>query len=144
MPRSILYQSRARTGFPSPADHDILEQAWRHNGAHGISGYLLRTKTQYFQVLEGDSDVLAPLLARIEQDDRHDRIRILQDIGIDRRRFGRWAMGYHLITEKDRDGFEGWSTEGDAFSDSMIAYMQRMARDRESRSVMTPLRPGAG
>ena len=142
MTRSILYQSRARTGFPSPVDHDILEEAWRFNGAHGISGYLLRTKTQYFQVLEGDADVLDPLLERITKDDRHDLVEVLQDIVIDHRRFGKWAMGYHLLTEEERDGFGGWSQDSDAFSDGMITYMQKMAREREARSVMTPLRPG--
>jgi hypothetical protein len=142
MTRSILYQSRARTGFPSPVDHDILEEAWRHNGAHGVTGYLLRTKTQYFQVLEGDSEVLEPLLDRIARDDRHDAVEVLQDAEIGQRRFGKWAMGYHLLTEEERDGFDGWSQEGDAFSDCMIDYMKKMAHEREARSVMTPLRPG--
>jgi hypothetical protein len=47
-------------------------------------------------------------------------------------------MGYHLVSEQDRDEFDGWQCEGNAFAAGMIAYMERMAQRREARSPMHP------
>ena len=138
MTRTVLYQSTAKTDFPSSADHDILETAWRHNGEMGVTGYLLRTRTQYFQVLEGDDDVLDDVVGIIRKDTRHTDMQILCDTPADERRFANWAMGYHLITEAERDEFDGWLKDGDDFADSMISYMQLMANRREAASLTQP------
>jgi hypothetical protein len=138
MIRSILYQSKAKTNFPSAADHDILETAWRHNGDMGVTGYLLRTRTYYFQVLEGEGDVVDDLVGMIRVDPRHTDLQILCDDILHERRFGNWAMGYHLVTEAERDEFDGWLKDSDDFAESMIAYMQLMATRREAVSPMHP------
>jgi hypothetical protein len=48
-------------------------------------------------------------------------------------------MGYHLITEAERDEFDGWLKDGDDFAPSMISYMQTMA---ERREAVSPVHPG--
>ena len=136
MIRSILYQSTAQTEFPSNVDHDILEAASRHNTEMGVTGYLLRTRSKYFQLLEGADDVLDDLLAIIGKDNRHTEMQILSDNTSSQRCFTDWAMGYHLVTENERDEFDGWLKDGDEFSSSMIAYMQLMATERQARSPM--------
>jgi hypothetical protein len=136
MIRSILYQSTAQTEFPSNVDHDILEVSWRHNTEMGVTGYLLRTRSKYFQLLEGADDVLDDLLAIIGKDNRHTEIQILSDNTSSQRCFTDWAMGYHLVTENERDEFDGWLKDGDEFNSSMIAYMQLMATERQARSPM--------
>ena len=136
MIRSILYQSTAQTEFPSNVDHDILEAAWRHNTEMGVTGYLLRTRSKYFQLLEGADDVLDELLAIIGKDNRHTEMQILSDNTSSQRCFANWTMGYHLVTENERDEFDGWLKDGDEFSSSMIAYMQLMATERQARSPM--------
>ncbi len=138
MIRAVLYQSTAKTDFPSSADHDILETAWRHNGEMGITGYLLRTRTQYFQLLEGGDDVLDDVVDMIRKDTRHTDMEILCDNTVNERRFANWAMGYHLVTEAERDEFEGWLKDGNDFADSMISYMQLMAERREAASTVHP------
>lgn len=136
MIRTVLYQSTAKTDFPSTADHDILETAWRHNGEMGITGYLLRTRTQYFQLLEGKDDVLDDVVGMIRKDPRHADMHILCDNTPSQRRFANWAMGYHLVTEAERDEFDGWLKDGDDFANSMISYMRLMAKRREAVSPM--------
>ena len=138
MIRSILYQSRATTDFPSLVDQDILETAYHRNRADQITGYLVRTPRHYFQYLEGPSAALDALVADIQSDQRHDRFELLQDEAVSSRRFRNWAMGYHLMSEQDRDEFEGWQSEGNAFAAGMIAYMEQMAQRREARSPMHP------
>jgi hypothetical protein len=135
MIRTVLYQSTAKTDFPSSADHDILETAWRHNGEMGITGYLLRTRTQYFQLLEGGDDVLDDFVGMIRKDSRHTDMQILCDDIVNERRFANWAMGYHLITEAERDEFDGWLKDGNDFARSMISFMQLMAKRRNNASA---------
>ena len=136
MLRTILYQSTPQTSFPSEADLKILESAWRHNAEMGVTGYLLRTRTRYFQVLEGSADVLDDLMELIDRDARHDALEILLDTQVTHRKFSNWAMGYHLITEDERDEFQGWQDTGDVFARSMIDYMEDLARKREAASPM--------
>lgn len=138
MIRSILYQSRATTDFPSLVDQDILETAYHRNRADQITGYLVRTPSHYFQYLEGPSAALDALVADIQSDKRHDRFELLQDRTVPSRRFRNWAMGYHLVSEQDRDEFDGWSADGDNFASGMIAYMEQMAQRREARSPLHP------
>ena len=134
MIRSLLYQSTAQTDFPSIEDHNILETAWRHNGEMGVTGYLLRSHTQYFQYLEGPGDVLTDLLDMIRKDPRHTNLHLLSDTTLSERRFAKWGMGYHFLSEGERDEFDGWLKEGSAFATSMIDYMEKMAKQRETRS----------
>lgn len=141
MIRTILYQSTAKTAFPSSADYDILETAWRHNGKMGVTGYLLRTQTQYFQLLEGADDVLDDVVGMIRKDPRHHALEILSDRSSSQRRFGNWAMGYHLITEAERDEFDGWLKDGDDFSNSMIDYMLMIAQRQEDSSFKRQTSP---
>lgn len=131
MIRSILYQSTANTEFGGQADLDIMDTAWRHNPNMGVTGYLVRTRRQYIQLLEGPYDVLDDLLGLICRDARHTSVQILSDRTVSKRIFSDWNMGYHLITETERDEFNGWLKTGNDFAKSMISYMQMIAqRDR--------------
>ena len=136
MLRTVLYQSTAKTDLPNTADHNILKTAWRHNCEMGVTGYLLRTQTQYFQVLEAGDDVLDDLVGMIRKDPRHADMEILCDNTINKRRFANWTMGYHLVTESERDEFDGWLKYGDDFAHSVISYMQLMAKRSKVASGM--------
>jgi hypothetical protein len=103
----------------------------------GVTGYLLRTRTQYFQLLEGGDDVLDDVVGMIRKDSRHTDMQILCDSTVNERRFANWAMGYHLVTEAERDEFDGWLTDGDDFARSMISFMQLMAK-RRNNAAATP------
>jgi len=138
MIRTILYQSHATTGFPSAVDYDILETSYHRNRADQITGYLVRTPGKYYQYLEGPSEQLEALVQDIRSDPRHDDFKLLQDGIVPKRRFGNWAMGYHLVSQDEMDDFYGYLHEGEAFAEIMIAYMEHMAQRREARSPMHP------
>ena len=80
--------------------------------------------------------MLDELLTIIGKDNRHTEMQILSDNTSSQRCFANWVMGYHLVTENERDEFDGWLKDGDEFSSSMIAYMQLMATERQARSPM--------
>ena len=127
MIRSILYESTATTDFPSPEDKDIIDTALAHNDEMDVSGYLVRTRLKYYQVLEGEHDVLEDLLGMIQRDRRHTNVKILSDKTTDKRLFAKWGMGYHLVTEQERDVFVGWAKQDEEFVECMIDYMRKTA-----------------
>ena len=82
--------------------------------------------------------MLDDFVVMIRKDSRHTDMQILCDDIVNERRFANWAMGYHLITEAERDEFDGWLNDGNDFADSMISYMQLMAERREAASQVYP------
>lgn len=85
----------------------LLEQARTGNKKLGITGMLLYDNGAFFQVLEGELEVVARLLEKIEKDPRHERfIKIIQE-DIEARDFSEWTMGYSGIKSSDLKGIEG-------------------------------------
>ncbi len=89
-----IYASRA-TGPMEEADLDeLLRRARAKNQTLGVTGVLLYHEGSFLQVLEGPRRIVARLLAQIDEDPRHDRIRLLRHQEIAVRRFETWAMGF--------------------------------------------------
>ncbi|WP_161594524.1 BLUF domain-containing protein [Marimonas lutisalis] len=101
MTHYLIYRSDARHPFPHLSDFDILRTAWAHNQRVGISGYLVRTMHEFFQILEGPREELDRLYTRISADERHSNVRLLSEGPLARRRFPNWAMGYAEAVEDD-------------------------------------------
>lgn len=77
---------------------DILAVSDRNNRRDGLTGGLLVTTTQFLQVLEGARQDIDRTLARIENDTRHQNLRILNRHSIETRLFGNWTMVAARIT----------------------------------------------
>ena len=76
----------------STDDCDIMEIAWKHNEAMGITGFLLRTPYNYFQVIEGQPEVVDDLILMIRNDTRHQSVEILSEKSSQNRAFDTWCM----------------------------------------------------
>ena len=72
----------------------LLNVARDENRRRGITGLLLHRQDSFFQVIEGDRDVIAALFAQIEADPRHQRIEILFQGPIQHREYADWEMGF--------------------------------------------------
>ena len=70
----------------------IFTAARRNNRARSITGALMITDDAFVQVLEGDETEVRALYEAIAGDERHDQVRILEELDVDGRTFGRWAM----------------------------------------------------
>ena len=105
--RQIIYRSRttAATGRAAEDIPSILRQAVARNGIDGITGLLYTEVDAFLQAIEGPSDSMADLLARLYNDDRHRDITILVDRPITRREFGDWTMIYRDRRESS-DAFD--------------------------------------
>jgi hypothetical protein len=90
----LIYASTALRPFEACELGQILEESRVANARHDITGVLLHTPGNFFQVLEGEDTTLERLFERIQADERHtDVVRIIQE-PIPRRAFGDWKMGY--------------------------------------------------
>lgn len=97
----LLYKARATYPPYTFHDLDILRSAIEFNGANDVTGFLIRSEHAYFQVLEGQQDIVINLAERISRDGRIYDYKELWSSEIKARMFGLWAMGYHMLTSHD-------------------------------------------
>lgn len=90
--RQLCYLSTARGDVSDVGLQNIVEEARRANGPHGITGLLAYGGGLFFQIIEGPADAVDHVMARIQADARHGALRILQDMDVDRRDFPGWPL----------------------------------------------------
>jgi len=96
-----IYASRALTAPDDTEVEALLDHARRKNAALGITGMLLQIEDSFFQVLEGDADVVDSVYRVIAQDERHDRVTQIIREPIAQRSFGEWSMGFQALQRAD-------------------------------------------
>lgn len=62
------------------------------NKQNGITGCLLISESEFFQVIEGEKATVLALFDKIQADKRHSRIKLMWSSNIDERAFGKWTM----------------------------------------------------
>ncbi|EAQ64022.1 photopigment and puc expression activator [Marinomonas sp. MED121] len=102
-----IYSSVATVKFSQSDIADLLEKARANNEKLGVSGMLLYDEGSFFQVLEGDPQVVATLLRVIQRDQRHDKVIKIIHEEIEERDFSEWTMGYSGATRDDLKCIEG-------------------------------------
>ncbi|MGB1214644.1 MAG: BLUF domain-containing protein [Pikeienuella sp.] len=101
MLRRLIYTSAVK-GLQTPEMiGDILGAAGRHNHENGVTGILIAGGGCFFQVLEGEADVVEATFDRIRIDHRHGEALILWDEPVDARLFPDWAMRWRELTPDD-------------------------------------------
>ena len=96
-----IYASAASPELASPELRNILTVSRRNNEGLGITGILLYVEGSFFQVIEGESDIIQALYERIARDPRHTQITQIICEPIAKRHFDRWAMGFSTMTVKE-------------------------------------------
>jgi hypothetical protein len=85
--RSLVEPERRATELGA-----IFLSARSNNKAQGITGALLVTDNGFVQTLEGGESAVRALYDRIEKDNRHDDVVVLDTRTVDGPVFSRWAM----------------------------------------------------
>ena len=88
-----------RDVFDSDALTSILKAARKNNAAQGITGMLVCDYHHFLQVLEGDSDKVHAIYDAIASDSRHSGLTLIEDIAVEQRLFGEWAMGFSNVIQ---------------------------------------------
>ncbi len=145
----LLYRSFALWPEFEPSDLAIVQAALTHNPKVGISGYLWRAETQFFQALHGPTAAVQALMERIKADPRHHSVEILlQEQAQPSSPFEGWSMGYDLIGI-ELAGFgldaQGQRPEVDAqLARQLYVEMAQAARDASQFGSAFPYARQAG
>jgi hypothetical protein len=100
----LLYRSKARHPLSPAALAQLVEQSQRWNTEHHLTGLLCYSSDGYFvQVLEGSTQAVHTLYARIQQDTRHTQVITLSDKASGSRWFPDWTMA--LVETEPQDFF---------------------------------------
>lgn len=70
----------------------MVRQCWRANLRSGVTGEMLIDGREVSQVIEGEMDVILPMVARILSDPRHTEIETVTLGALDARRYCGWRV----------------------------------------------------
>ena len=133
----VLYCSRNLIpGAPEAVAADIgsiLAASRRNNARDGITGGLLFSAGCFAQVLEGPLDAVESAFERIQCDERHSDVTVLQSEPIAARDFPDWSMAFAgadaasspISGIQMADVFAGQSSDGDKLLDMLKAVIVR-------------------
>ena len=75
MIHTICYSSKAANGLTQEDLEGLFTQTYNNNSGRNVTGILLYELGNFFQVLEGDKDIILPLYeTKIKNDKRHHSI----------------------------------------------------------------------
>ena len=80
---------------------DLLNQARVNNSQRNITSMLLYMEGCFFQVLEGERDIVEVIYVKIAKDKRHHHVMKLLEEPIEDRGFADWRMGYQHVTREE-------------------------------------------
>ena len=94
MLKFILYVSEVADHCGDRETTDILRTSRTNNAKKAVTGMLVRKEQQFLQFIEGPVEVIDDLFAKIECDDRHQSVKVIdQGLSTDRVFFD-WQMGF--------------------------------------------------
>jgi hypothetical protein len=72
----------------------ILEKSRRNNKLVDVTGALMFSAGYFVQVLEGEQSAVETTFERIQQDDRHGGVQLVEFLPVSDRTFRNWSMAY--------------------------------------------------
>jgi hypothetical protein len=102
-----IYASAASRDFETEALAELLQVARENNARLGLTGMLLYAEGSFFQVLEGQAEVVDAMYAKIEGDKRHAQVTQIIREPIPRRYFDAWTMGFYNVSREELAGMPG-------------------------------------
>lgn len=127
---NVLYSSKALTDAFSSEEQGLMDYILLENQKLGITGFLVRTDTHFYQYLEGSERTIHDVLERIRRNPLHTNFKILTQGSSKNRNFPRWYMEYYFLTEDEAvKRFEGCVSDED-MAEKMFTLMQEKADKR--------------
>ena len=146
-----IYTSAATRSFEAVDLSALLLAAREKNGRLGLTGLLLHTDDTFFQVLEGQAEVVDALYATIELDKRHAQVTKIIREPIPHRVFDEWTMGFSEMTRKElaeMDGTNDFFGEARSFARLDAGRAKKLLdafrEGRWRKSLIGPRRPTVG
>ncbi len=89
-----MYSSQATKPMTMADLENILADARAGNMARNVTGALVYVDGVFFQLLEGEKDVVRNLMSSIANDGRHQSVKVFHEVEVDKRAFESWSMAY--------------------------------------------------
>jgi hypothetical protein len=115
----LIYASVATQEFGPEQLTYLLQQSREPNERASLTGMLLYSDGNFFQVLEGEPAEVDKLYKKLQQDKRHAQITLIIREPIVRRSFGSWSMGFSSVSPEELtkiDGLNDFFAGGSCFS----------------------------
>ena len=90
----LTYKSEVEPDLDILDIQNILNTARTFNASENITGCLIYTTANFIQILEGERGVVRDLFERIQKDDRHFNVQLIDEGAAEHRSFPNWAMAY--------------------------------------------------
>ncbi len=103
----LMYASIATQPFNEEELAELLRQSRASNKLHSITGMLLYSDGNFFQVIEGQRTAIEELFQKLLRDKRHTQVTLIIQEPISRRYFADWSMGFSNIAPADLPTIEG-------------------------------------
>lgn len=123
MPYQIMYSSQATKPMTAAGLEEILTDARAGNQARNVTGALVYVDGVFFQIIEGDKDVVQNLMASIASDSRHHSVKVVYEAEVDWRAFASWSMAYLSPTAEQMSKWTG--LPGTATVEELLADVNR-------------------
>ena len=101
----------------------ILTDARTGNEARNVTGVLVYVDGVFFQIIEGDKDVVHGLMASIASDSRHHSVKIFYEAEVNVRAFESWSMAYLSATAEQMSKWAG--LPGTATAEELLTDINR-------------------
>ena len=120
MLQRLIYLSAKTDKFQN--NELILKQSKNYNASKEISGILLEYENNFIQYLEGDPIEVFTLYKRIEKDERHTDIWLVDYSAINERAFQDWGMGFKSLNQVQVEEWGLGELVGFSSSESLIKH----------------------
>ena len=103
----LIYASVETQAFSSAQLTELLQKARVKNEDLYLTGMLLYSDGNFFQVLEGEPDSVDGMYKKLHLDKRHQQLTMIVREPIAKRYFADWSMGFSSITPEELNQVEG-------------------------------------
>lgn len=93
----LIYVSKVARQIRFSDVEAIAEHSAMRNRVSDLTGLLIYTPSHFIQVLEGPADAVRNTLIRIQRDERHTDLRVIERVPIGEREFAKWAMKASML-----------------------------------------------
>ena len=147
--RCVYYSKNLIVGGPKQIAIEvdsILAAARRNNPQIGITGALVFNRGIFAQVLEGSSPAVEAIFEKIQRDQRHGDIQVLEFAAASERVFEGWSMAFLGRSREDQDLFghfgreTGFSTER-IEGKRLLQVIRTLAFEEEARARLSLVQP---
>ncbi len=88
----MTYTSQAAQALASDDIFKIIQTSSHNNLRNNLTGFLIFSGQQFFQLIEGPEASVDDLFERLYSDPRHEKVEVLTRKNIEERSFPKWRM----------------------------------------------------